>query len=180
MGRFTKIGSETFASFKYPGFIWLWLSVSLNGYANIVAQIAIGWLALELTGSALGVGVAVASRHLPKIFLGVPFGVLSDRYDRCTILQYTNFSGTAVAAGAVFAGLTGNLSFGVLVCIAVAVGILDVAETSVSRAQVYDLVGSKQALNGMSLVILSNMVSGGAWRFECICRSVSGTDGFRR
>ncbi len=120
----------------------------------------------------MGVGVAVASRHLPKIFLGVPFGVLSDRYDRCTILQYTNFFGTAVAAGAVFAGLTGNLSFGVLVCIAVAVGILDVAETSVSRAQVYDLVGSKQALNGMSLVILSNMVSGGAWRFECICAGV--------
>ncbi len=161
MGRFPKIGSETLASFKSPGYIWLWLSLSLNGYANVVAQIAIGWLALELTGSALGVGIAVASRHLPKFFFGVPFGALSDRYDRCTILQITNFVGTVVAAGAVFAGLTGNLSFGALVGISVVVGILDVAETSVSRPLVFDLVGPKQALNGMSLLSLADKVAGG-------------------
>ena len=40
--------------------------------------------------------------------------------------------------------------------VAVLVGVFDVAETSVSRALVYDLVGSKQALNGMALVSLAD------------------------
>jgi len=161
VGWFPRIGSETLASFKHPGYFWLWLSISFNAYANIVSQIAIGWMALELTGSAFGVGIAVASRHIPKIMFGVPFGALSDRYDRCTILLITNFVGAAIAIGAVFAGLTGNLSFGILVLISVTVGIREVSETSVSRALVYDLVGPKQALNGMSLIVLADKVSGG-------------------
>ncbi len=161
MGRFPRIGSDTLASFKYPGYLWFWLSMTAVGYANIVGQIAIYWLALELTGSAFGVGIAVASRSLPRIILGVPFGALSDRYDRCTILKITFFVGTVLAAGAVFAALTDNLSFAVLVGVAVFAGILDVAENSVSRAMVYDLVGSKQALNGMAHLVLANKVSGG-------------------
>jgi MFS family permease len=160
LGRFIRIGSETVASFKYPGYFWIWFSHSLNAYANIVSQIAIGWLALELTGSAFGVGIAVASRTIPKLIFGIPFGALSDRYDRCAILQYTNFFGAAVAIGAVFASLTSNLSFELLVLISVAVGILDVSETSVARALVYDLVGPKQALNGMSHLVMSEKFSG--------------------
>jgi hypothetical protein len=76
VARIPWIGSETLASFKFRGYSWLWLSISLNGYANMMSQIAIGWLALELTGSPLGVGIAVASRALPRIVLGVPFGAL--------------------------------------------------------------------------------------------------------
>jgi MFS family permease len=156
VARVPWIGSETLASFKYSGYPWLWLSILLNGYANMMSQIAIGWLALELTGSPLGVGIAVASRALPRIVLGVPFGALSDRYDRKTILQITNFFGAAVSVGAVMASLFDYLSYVVLVGVAVLVGVFDVAETSVSRALVYDLVGSKQALNGMALVSLAD------------------------
>lgn len=156
MIRIPWIDSETLASFKFRGYPWLWLSISLNGYANMMSQIAIGWLALELTGSPLGVGIAVASRALPRIVLGVPFGALSDRYDRRVILQVTNFFGAAVSVAAIVTVLFGSLSFGLLVGIAILVGVFDVAETSVSRALVYDLVGSKQALNGMALVSLAD------------------------
>ena len=156
MIRIPWIGSETLASFKFRGYPWLWLSISLNGYANMMSQIAIGWLALELTGSPLGVGIAVASRALPRIVLGVPFGALSDRHDRRMILQLTNFFGAAVSIGAIVTVLFDSLSFGMLVGIAVLVGVFDVAETSVSRALVYDIVGSKQALNGMALVSLAD------------------------
>lgn len=156
MIRIPWIGTETLASFKFRGYPWLWLSISLNGYANMMSQIAIGWLALDLTGSPLGVGIAVASRALPRIVLGVPFGALSDRHDRRIILQITNFFGAAVSAGAIITVLFDSLSFGMLVAVAVLVGVFDVAETSVSRALVYDIVGSKQALNGMALVSLAD------------------------
>lgn len=159
-GLIPWLGTETLASFKFRGYPWLWLSISLNGYANMMSQIAIGWLALELTGSPFGVGIAVASRALPRIVLGVPFGALSDRYSRRKILQITNFFGAAVAVGAVAASLAAHLSFGALIVVAVFVGVFDVAETSVSRALVYDLVGPKQALNGMALVSLADKLFG--------------------
>jgi MFS family permease len=92
--------------------------------------------------------------------LGVPFGALSDRHDRRVILQITNFFGATVSAGAIVTVLFDSLSFGMLVGVAVLVGVFDVAETSVSRALVYDLVGSKQALNGMALVSLADKLFG--------------------
>jgi MFS family permease len=72
------------------------------------------------------------------------------------ILQLTNFFGATVSISAVVTVLFDSLSFGMLVGIAVLVGVFDVAETSVSRALVYDIVGSKQALNGMALVSLAD------------------------
>ncbi len=151
---------ETLASFAYRGYPWLWLSISTNGYANVVSQIAIGWLALELTGSPLGVGIAVASRALPRIIFGVPFGALSDMYDRKTILQLTNFFGVFVGIGAIAITAAGGLNFGVIVGISVCVGIFDVAETSVSRALVYDVVGANRALNGIALVTFADKLFG--------------------
>ncbi len=152
--------AETLASFTSRGYPWLWLSISTNGYANVVSQIAIGWLALELTGSPLGVGIAVASRALPRIVFGVPFGALSDLYDRKTILQLTNFFGVFVGLGAIAVAGAGGLNFGVIVGIAVCVGIFDVAETSVSRALVYDVVGANKALNGIALVTFADKLFG--------------------
>jgi MFS family permease len=151
---------ETMVSFTSRGYPWLWLSISTNGYANVVSQIAIGWLALELTGSPLGVGIAVASRALPRIVFGVPFGALSDLYDRKTILQLTNFFGVIVALGAIAVAGIGGLNFGVIVGLAVCVGIFDVAETSVSRALVYDVVGANKALNGIALVTFADKLFG--------------------
>jgi MFS family permease len=154
------IKPETLVSFGCRGYPWLWLSISTNGYANVVSQIAIGWLALELTGSPLGVGIAVACRALPRVVLGVPFGALSDLYDRRVILQLTNFFGVAVAVAAIAVSAAGGLDFGIIVVIALSVGIFDVAETSVSRALVYDIVGAERALNGIALVTFADKLFG--------------------
>lgn len=160
MRRKTLLTRETLASFYVPGYFWLWLSISTNGFANVVSQIAIGWLALELTGSPFGVGVAVASRALPRIVLSIPFGVLSDKKDRRTILQITNAFGAVVTAVMAVLCMAGLLNFSLIIVIAVFIGLFDVAETSVSRALVYDLVGEKQALNGISLVSLADKLFG--------------------
>jgi len=130
----------------------MWSSIAMNGFANGASWVAIGWLARILTGSDLGVGIAFAIRTVPRLVFGIPFGALSDRYDRRAILQITNVVGAAVGVGTVIASVTGNLSYGVLVGVSAIVGLLDVSETSVSKALVYDLVGSKQALNGMALI----------------------------
>lgn len=149
-----------FASFRHPGFGLLWASISLNGYANHISTVGIGWLALEFTGSPLGVGLAIATRNLPRLLLSVPFGSLSDRMDRRVLLQVTNLAGAGVSVLAAFASLQGWFAFTGVIAIAVFVGIFDVAETTLAKAYVYDVVGARDALNGMSLEQLANKLFG--------------------
>ena len=54
-----------------------------------MANVALGLLMLELTGSAGWVAVAVAARGLPLFFLTMPAGLLADRWDRRQLLVIT-------------------------------------------------------------------------------------------
>ena len=86
-------GPALFASFRHPGFGIVWSSICLNGYSAHISTVAISWLALEFTGSSIGVGVALAIRILPRLFLAVPIGSMSDKMDRRIMLQATSFFG---------------------------------------------------------------------------------------
>ena len=54
---------------------------------NSVHTVAIGWLAYDLTQSAVLVGASVGIRSLPLLLLGPLAGVLIDRFDRATLLS---------------------------------------------------------------------------------------------
>src|SRR4030065_57770 len=61
--------------------------------------VVLGCLALELTDSPFLVGVAMGARALPLFFVGVPAGVLADRFPRHRLLMATS-AGQALTAGA--------------------------------------------------------------------------------
>ena len=154
------ITAKTLASFGRPGFPFLWLAASLNGFATAATQVSVGWLALELTGSPLAVGVAVASRTIPRFFLAVPWGALSDRRDRRKLLQLVYFTGALVGAGASITSVTGWLAFPVLVGISLLLGVTDVCLTTTDRAFCYDVVGPEEAVNGIALNMLGDKAFG--------------------
>ena len=152
--------AELLRSFRHPGFGLLWVSICLNSYSNHISTVALTWLALQFTGSPVGVGAALAIRILPKLFLSVPFGSLSDRMDRRTLLEYTNWGGAAMSVIAVFASVQGWFGFGGVMLVATMVGVFDVAQTTLAKAYVYDVVGSEDAVNGLALEQLANRIFG--------------------
>ena len=152
--------AELFRSFRHPGFGLVWSSICLNGYSAHISTVALGWLALEFTGSAVGVGAALATRILPRLFLSVPFGSLSDRMDRRVMLQVTNWSGAGMALVAALASTQGWFGFGGVMLVATLVGVFDVAETTLSKSYVYDVVGPEDAVNGLALEQLANKLFG--------------------
>lgn len=174
------LAGPTFASFRRPGYPFLWLCLTMYGLANSISQVVIGWLALEFTGSALAVGVAIAVRMLPRLLLGVPIGALSDHYDRRRIMQLTNLAGAAAALLAAGATWLGRFDFVGVVAVAAAVGTLDVALTTTSKALVYDLVGPEEAVNGIALETLADKLFGvfGALLAGVLLARVSGTAAF--
>ncbi|MGN6484399.1 MAG: MFS transporter [Thermomicrobiales bacterium] len=87
----------------YPVFRLLIAGSLLSSSAFWMYQVAVGWLALELTDSALFVGLAGFAGGIPMLVLSIPAGVIIDRYDRRTVLLVAQ--SVVMAVSAVFAAL---------------------------------------------------------------------------
>jgi MFS family permease len=79
-------------------------ALSVADYRNLIAsnfasqigqwvqQVAQGWLAYQLTGSATFLGAVATARSVPSFFFTLPGGVLADRWDRRRIIMISQFT----------------------------------------------------------------------------------------
>jgi MFS family permease len=79
----------TFRALRYSSFRYLWLGQLGHSATMWMEQVVRPLLILELTGSALQVGLVVSLRMLPQLVLGLLAGVLADRYDKRFILMFS-------------------------------------------------------------------------------------------
>ncbi|MFQ6611644.1 MAG: MFS transporter [Fidelibacterota bacterium] len=70
----------------------LWLAQLISGMGDAIYQIALMWLVLDLTGSAVITGLVAMSAYLPAMLFGLYAGVLTDRYNRMGIMIISNIS----------------------------------------------------------------------------------------
>ncbi len=99
---------STFASLRYRDYRFLWFAQLGRAAAMWMEQIARPVLILELTDSALMLGLVVAARMIPQLLFGLPAGVIADRFDRKRILmlaQGATLSFHFVTAALVLAGV---------------------------------------------------------------------------
>ena len=81
----------------YRDFRLLWLSTLFVGTAQFMQQVAMGWLALELTDSPLYVGVVAFSSGLAFLIVAVPAGSFIDQMDRRRIYRMAQGASAIVA-----------------------------------------------------------------------------------
>ena len=89
----------------YPAFRLLLLGTLATNSAFWMYQVAVGWLALQMTDSPFFVGLAGFVGGIPLLLCSLPVGVIIDRYDRRSILLVAQV-GVMVVSG-VFALLVG-------------------------------------------------------------------------
>ncbi|MFW6075608.1 MAG: MFS transporter [Chloroflexota bacterium] len=78
----------TFVSLRlYPLIRWLWTGTIATNTAFWMYQVALGWLALQLTDSAFWVGLAGFAGGIPILIFALPAGVVVDRFNRRTVLM---------------------------------------------------------------------------------------------
>jgi hypothetical protein len=70
--------SMTFRALRYPSYRYLWLGQLGHSAAMWMEQVARPLLVLELTGSALQVGLVISLRMLPQLVFGFLAGVIAD------------------------------------------------------------------------------------------------------
>lgn len=81
---------------KNRNFLNLWLGQMVSRLGDGIHEIALAWLVLELTGSALSMGAILAVSITPNLLFGLPAGVFVDRFNRKHIMVLADMTRTVV------------------------------------------------------------------------------------
>jgi MFS family permease len=96
--------------FAFAAFRLLLLSRGASFLGNAIAPIALAFAVLDITGSVTDLGLVVASRTLPQVFLVLFGGVVADRFPRTKVIVASNSLGAASQGVAAVLLITGHVN----------------------------------------------------------------------
>lgn len=121
--------------------------------------IALGWLALQLTGSGTLLGSIIAMMFLPILLLGAWGGVIADRFDKRRTIIYVQSALGALALILSILVFTGLIEVWMLYVFALCYGIVRAVDEPVRSTFVSELVDSNNLKNAVSLNSTANNLS---------------------
>ena len=151
MSAARRFSSRTFAALAVRNFRLYFIGQLISVSGTWMQSVAQGWLILQITGSSVDLGIAVALQYLPMLFLGSYGGLIADRNEKRRILYFTQ-SGAGLLA----------LLLGVLVtthhvhpltvyAVSLGLGIVNLFDVPARQAFVQEMVGRDLIANAVSL-----------------------------
>ncbi|RIK46547.1 MAG: MFS transporter, partial [Chloroflexi bacterium] len=93
----SRFGQGMFSALRFRDYRLLWTGNFVTQTGQWMQQVALGWLVLDLTGSATYLGLVGFARGIPMLFMSLPAGVLADRMDRRKLLLVAQLVAAALA-----------------------------------------------------------------------------------
>ena len=148
---FQTISSRFLLALQYRDFRTLWTANLLAGASAWALIVARGWLAYDLTGSSLWVGLVTFMAMAPRVFATPAIGFIADRFDRQTVLSWTyglNLAHNVALAVLFTMGMAGPWA---LVVLALINGTLRTSQQTTTQSLVPNLVPRENLLNALAL-----------------------------
>ncbi len=123
----------------------------LSSIGSWLQLTATAYLVYRLTGKASDLGYTVAFQFLPMLLLGTWAGAFADRYDRRTIMLWTQVLLAVQALTLGFLDLAGWVSLPVVYVLSLFLGIVGAMDNPARRGLITELVPPEQVANAMSL-----------------------------
>jgi MFS family permease len=147
-GRLSRM--HQFAALRHRGFRLLWIATLLSSTARWADMVVIGWLTLELTDSALMVGIVAASKMAG--YVAAPFmGVIADRMDRRVLLVIAAVVNLAVSILMLVLFAGGWLELWHVIVLALIGSLTWALDNPTRQAFVPDLVRREDLTNAIAL-----------------------------
>ncbi len=143
--------ARMFRSLQVPNYRTFFAGHAVSVIGTWMQRVAQDWLVLELSDSAVAVGVAVALQALPMLFLGLWGGVLVDRLDRRKVIMTTQAISAVLAAALAVLTLTGWVELWMVFALAGGLGLVTVLDVPARQAFVTEMVGPEDFVNAQSL-----------------------------
>lgn len=139
--------NDTFRSLEGRDFRLYFIGQCISLIGTWVQQVAFGWIAYRVTGSAFMLGLIAFCGQIPTLVLA-PFGaVLADRFSRRRVLIAIQFVQMGVAALLAVLVMLGDISVWVLIAASLVSGITAAIEMPVRQAFTPDIVHDRALLH---------------------------------
>ena len=154
-------GAAIFVALRlYRSYRYLWFGTVATQLGQWMQAIALGWYMLQLTNSALWVGLIGFSSGIPSLLVTLPAGAFIDRSDERKILLASQWASMTVAAGLAALILAGVAQPWHLLVVAALNGTIMAVNQLVRQTYVTSLVSREHLGNAVSL----NSAGGNAMR----------------
>lgn len=141
--------------FRSPVFRRLWYSSVATTTAQGIERTATAWLALEVGGNAVDVGLIFAARMLPSLLFGLMAGTIADRTHRARQLAAVAVSSLLLMA--IFGWLVGQGQIHIwqVILFSFLAGSVQVFDTPARQALILDIVPREASLRALALNALA-------------------------
>lgn len=136
---------------RYPEFRRLWLASIVSNLGAFLQTVAASWLMLQLTGSALWVGLMVAAPTLPLLLVAMPAGAMADIFERRRIILVSQIVMMLTAAATAGLAFAGQLTPPLLLALGLLLGFATAFNLPSWQALVPDLVPNHHVASAVAL-----------------------------
>lgn len=136
----------TFESLKIRDFRVLWYGFLGSWTGMQFQQVARGYLAYKLTGSAFAIGVVTLAIGLPRVVLSPVGGWLADRFDKRSVLVWASMAMAALSVLTAALYVVGALTITVLVVLGLLQGVAFALLMPARQAYTPQIVGSNHLI----------------------------------
>jgi MFS family permease len=149
--RRSALLARLFTAFEVHAFRWLWSSQFLYVISLVMSRLALGWLVLDITNSALWVGIATGVEGAGKIIWGFAAGVLVDRLDKRALLVIGQliFGVVGLIMGTLI--LFHQVALWNVLIVAFLLGAADTTLVPAANAITYQVVGRERVMNASAV-----------------------------
>lgn len=147
--------SQIAAVLRQRNYRLLWIGTLVSNTGDWMDQIALNWLVLETTGSALFLGLVNLFRAIPILALTLLGGVAADRFERRRLMMVSQAVGMVLALTLAALVATGQTNIWLILAVAAGRGAMvafnqPARQTLVSEIVPRDVLPSAIALNSLT------------------------------
>ncbi len=146
-----EIPARAFGALRHRNFRVFYIGQMLSLAGTWMQSTAQGWLVLELTNSALLLGVVTAVTSLPTLLFSLWAGDLADRHDKRRIILLAQFVSLGAALGLAVLTDTDRITYGALLALVFVLGTASAFEIPTRQSFFVDLVGPADLPNAIAL-----------------------------
>jgi predicted MFS family arabinose efflux permease len=126
---------------KYRNFRLFWTGQTLSLIGTWMQQVAVGWMALELSNDPLLVGLVAAAGTFPILLFSLPGGLIADRNEKLRVLRIAQSLMLLEALTLWALAITGHLTIHWLLTLVLFGGTLAAFEIPARQSLIVELVG---------------------------------------
>ena len=151
MSAARRFSSKTFAALSVRNFRLYFIGQLISVSGTWMQSVAQGWLVLQITGSSVDLGFAVALQYVPILLLGSYGGLVADRHEKRRILYFTQSSAGILALVLGVMVTTHHVTVGLVYGLAFLLGLVNLFDVPARQAFVQEMVGRDLIANAVSL-----------------------------